>query len=278
MECFSNHENYRVLLGSMQESWKRGISMKSKEYCYWCGATATSREHVPPKCLFPEDKDLRGATQKSFRINLITVPSCDEHNLRKSNDDEYLMTCLASRVGNNAEAYLHTCTKVRRSRDRNPALAVVKSEHIIKIKNARFPVQLVDVDMTRLFTSFEAISRALYYSEFGERFVGDCQIVTRLCFNPEEIKGTIFNARACELIEMEMPSWRTECKGSNPQIFTYQFSPEDEMKVRALCLTFYEKTQVFVALSRMSADELAYQRERNKGIIKAIFGDVIKSD
>jgi hypothetical protein len=28
-------------------------------YCYWCGKPATSKEHVPPKCLFPIDKDIR---------------------------------------------------------------------------------------------------------------------------------------------------------------------------------------------------------------------------
>lgn len=69
--------------------------MVKKEYCYWCGKLATSKEHVPPKCLFPEFKDTKDVYDNSFRHNLITVPSCDEHNLVKSRDDEYLMTCLA---------------------------------------------------------------------------------------------------------------------------------------------------------------------------------------
>ncbi|WP_282057492.1 hypothetical protein [Clostridium botulinum] len=29
------------------------------EVCYWCGKLETSREHVPPKCLFPEGKDVK---------------------------------------------------------------------------------------------------------------------------------------------------------------------------------------------------------------------------
>ncbi|WP_146009268.1 hypothetical protein [Beduinella massiliensis] len=252
--------------------------MEEQERCYWCGAPATSKEHVPPKCLFPETKDIKKIYGKDLRKDLITVPSCDEHNLRKSNDDEYLMVCLASRTGNNAEAYIHTCTKVRRARDRNPRLVVVESEDEIRTENTVFPVQWVNVDMIRLFHSFEAIARALYYYDFGVRFEGDCQIVTRLCFHPEAIESTVFNARACKMIEMEMPHWHTEVKGNNPAIFTYQFSPEDAMKVRTLCLTFYEKTQVFVALSRMTAEEIAFQREKNKNIIDAIFGDVLKPD
>ena len=252
--------------------------MEKQEYCYWCGGLATSREHVPPKCLFPEEKDLKAITQNNYRKNLITVPSCDAHNLRKSNDDEYLMVCLASLVGNNVEAYLHACTKVRRARERNPLLVDVESEDVLDTAKMQFPVQWVNVDMHRLFYSFEAIARALYYFDFGMQFNGECQIVTRLCFHPDAMNDTIFNVRACELIEREMPSWKTEIRGNNPEIFTYQFSPEDLTKVRTLCLTFYEKTQVFIAMSRMTPDELAFQREKNKEIIDALFGDVLQPD
>lgn len=38
--------------------------------CYWCGSLATSKEHVPPMCLFP----------KNNKKSLITVPSCKAHN------------------------------------------------------------------------------------------------------------------------------------------------------------------------------------------------------
>lgn len=49
--------------------------------CYMCDAEATTVEHVPPKCIFPESKDL-SSTDKllDFRKQLITVPSCDDHN------------------------------------------------------------------------------------------------------------------------------------------------------------------------------------------------------
>ena len=252
--------------------------MGKQELCYWCGRPATSREHVPPKCLFPEGKDLKGIDRKNYRKNLITVPSCDAHNLRKSNDDEYLLVCLASRVGNNIAAYLHTCTKVRRARERNPFLINIEGEATVEAQNIQFPVEWANVNMLRLFHSFEAIARALYYYDFGVCFNGMCHIVTRLCFNPDAMKSTLFNARACKLIEMEMPHWKTEVKGDNPEIFTYQFSPEDAFKTRTLCLTFYEKTQVFVALSRMTAEELAVQRAKTKDFANIVFGDVFDLD
>jgi hypothetical protein len=52
--------------------------------CYMCDQPATSKEHVPPRCLFP----------KGQRDRLITVPSCDTHNREKSQDDEYLRDVL----------------------------------------------------------------------------------------------------------------------------------------------------------------------------------------
>ena len=50
------------------------------------------------------------------------------------------------------------------------------------------------------------------------------------------------------------------------------------MKVRTLCLTFYEKTRVYVILSRMTAEELAFQRKKHKAIVDIAFGDILQSD
>jgi hypothetical protein len=47
-----------------------------KSLCYRCESIATSREHVPPRNLFPEARETECV---DFRINLITVPSCDAH-------------------------------------------------------------------------------------------------------------------------------------------------------------------------------------------------------
>src|SRR5438552_1273715 len=41
------------------------------QVCYWCGEEATSRDHVPPRNLFP----------KHMRQDLETVPACDRHNI-----------------------------------------------------------------------------------------------------------------------------------------------------------------------------------------------------
>lgn len=54
--------------------------------CYMCEKPASTVEHVPPKCIFPEQKDSLGG--QDLRKQLITVPACDVHNTKKSRDDE----------------------------------------------------------------------------------------------------------------------------------------------------------------------------------------------
>src|SRR5260370_40046824 len=67
--------------------------------CYACDEKKASREHVPPLCFFPEEKDIDG--QSIYRKELIRVPSCDVHNARKSDDDLYAAFHLASTIRGN---------------------------------------------------------------------------------------------------------------------------------------------------------------------------------
>jgi len=51
--------------------------------CYFqgCGRSAINKEHIPPKAFFLPDR----------RVQLLTVPSCEEHNNSKSKDDLYVL-------------------------------------------------------------------------------------------------------------------------------------------------------------------------------------------
>ncbi len=84
--------------------------------CYMCEAKSTSVEHVPPKCLFPEQKDLPSG------VDLRKHPACDEHNSKKSKDDEYLLYCLAMSLPADQIGNDHFLCKVRRAIKRNPNL------------------------------------------------------------------------------------------------------------------------------------------------------------
>ncbi|MEK3985081.1 hypothetical protein MHB77_17055 [Paenibacillus sp. FSL K6-3166] len=244
------------------------------ERCYWCGNKANSMEHVPPKCLFPEEKDVKDILNKTYRNNLITVPSCDEHNLNKSNLDEYLMANLSGKVGNNFVAYVHTATKVSRSRLRNPKIIQIDKKAVLKLKKKEFPVLWITVDTLKLRHSFEAIARALYFYEYNDVFKGNCMVVSTLFDHADDPNGTEFNKRSSNLLESEQRHWKSDLKGNNPDIFTYQFSEVDGFKCQTLGMTFYEGTKVFVILNGMTETEVETAKTKLAFLTDAIFGDL----
>src|SRR4051812_18866897 len=85
-----------------------------------CPAEATSVEHVPPRGLFPKEKDLPVGV--NLRKQLLTVPSCDLHNSEKSKEDTYLRNILVMNVPNNTTAQNHFFKAVMRSYQERPAL------------------------------------------------------------------------------------------------------------------------------------------------------------
>lgn len=247
--------------------------MNKDEFCYWCGNFATSKEHVPPKCLFPEEKDIKEIFNKTYRNNLITVPSCDKHNMKKSHEDEYLMACLCGRVGNNSVSYIHNATKVKRARDRNSNMIKVDYEDILKLGEKEFPVQMITVDNYKLVHSFESIARALYFHEQNNSFLGECKVISRILIHHDDKKWSRFVIRSVKMIEDEQPSWGTDIKGDNNDIFTYQFSPIDGFKCQTLALTFYKSAKVYVILSSMTQEEIDKVKPRFAFLTKAIFAD-----
>lgn len=228
--------------------------MKLK-YCYWCGKQATSMEHIPPKCLFPEKKDVEAILNKSYRNNLITVPSCDEHNLRKSHNDEYLMVHLASVVGNNSLAYLHTQTKVKRSLEYNRNLIDIERKGIIANRSSIFPVLIVNADSSKLIHSFESIARGLYYHEFHKVFKGKVTIISTLLKHPEYPDASVFIDESLHLIKREQKYWLSEVKGNNPEVFTYQISPTDDLGTFTIFLKFYESIEVYIIMSSFTKED-----------------------
>ena len=120
----------------------------------------------------------------SFRERLITVPSCDEHNMRKSNLDEYLMVTLSGKVGNNSLAYVQTQTKIDRSVKRNSKLFDIEEREVLKIKDKELPVLWINVDNHKVNHSFESIARGLYYHEYNKSYKGKLTIISKIFSHP----------------------------------------------------------------------------------------------
>src|SRR4051812_26151086 len=86
--------------------------------CYMCAEPAIGDEHAPPKCFFPEKKDVG----VDLRANLITVPSCRAHNSSRSKDDEYAMMFVVTHYETNDVARDQFGTKCIRALKRSHGL------------------------------------------------------------------------------------------------------------------------------------------------------------
>lgn len=197
---------------------------------------------------------------------------CEEHNLSKSNLDEYLMVNLSSKVGNNNVAYIHTLTKINRSLTRNPKLIDIDKEDIFEVNNKEYPILWVNVDTNKLIFSFESIARALYFYEYEVNFIGRCFVISELFFHPQNPEGVKNIKISIDLIERERRYWKNEIKGSNPDIFTYQFSEIDGFKCQTLALNFYGGTKVYIILNGMTNEEMDEARPNFIPITNSIYG------
>ncbi len=220
-------------------------SMK-KQNCYKCGAIATSKEHVPPKCIFPEQKDIRGI---DLRKNLITVPSCNIHNQEKSHDDEFLMVSLAGVIGNNSIGYMHKFTKVdraiRRTSQKLINKAFLKQKRYIYKKNNEF-LEIIwgTPDYKRLLNSFEMIAYGVHLDYFLKPFKGKTKVMLGYLFHGDESsKNLVEFLKHKAKIDLK----NKEKLGENKNVFFYQFSDIDEFGIYMLRLCFYGGINIYVS-------------------------------
>ncbi len=214
-----------------------------------CDNISTSDEHVPPKCLFPEKKDTKGI---DFRKNLITVPSCEAHNSSKSKDDEFLMISLSGIITNNVVGQFHFLTKSTRAIRRKSqdfldkqVLINYRTENI-KISDREFQtISIGTPNIERLELCFDHIARGLYYYEYKLNFDGEVRIFFGFLEYSEERLQTLkkFIKRRFEVEEL----LKLTEKGENPEVFKYEFQKPDKLGFVGLKLTFYGKTEVYIA-------------------------------
>lgn len=221
--------------------------------CYMCDAPKTSKEHVPPRCLFPAEKeDPKGI---GSRRNLVTVPSCDVHNSRKSKDDEYILYVLALNIANNQAAENHFNAKIRRAIENNPAVwnrlksnmkpVVARDQHTGQITST----VALGVDMVRFNSAMDHLGRALYFHHFKCKWPGRISVYPDFLLFMDTNDAQHKNAQVYAMAEManlllaDVPSY-----GENPEIFRYQVADGNEEAERLMRLYFYDGARVTLIL------------------------------
>ncbi len=199
------------------------MSIKPPNKCYMCEENRTSIEHVPPKCIFP----------KGFRQNLITVPSCEKHNLGKSQDDEYLKDILGSCLINGDDMHQNTINdSIDKAYIRNANFRKNIIENTIKVNGEKG----FKVDMSRLENIFHHIFAGILFHHYEKQWLGECKFVFLF------LNSSKSNSDICEDI-LSMFDEYTEY-GENQEIFKYKITPIEQLPVFVIQMIFFDDIKI----------------------------------
>lgn len=204
--------------------------------CYWCGQPATTREHVPPRGLFP----------KGYREELIRVGACNTHNTDFSRLDErfkiYIQTVSASQL-----AVDDFKSKTVKGLNRPEAAGLVKSlsdsSFYHEINGEKRIVMKIDTENTEKFV--EKIVRGLYFYHTGKHILGENRIISCSIqfYNPDTNYEEFFKI----MLPVLQSNIMTEGDNENPDIFRYRFYYLDLFDAFIIALNFYKSVE-FVAM------------------------------
>lgn len=218
------------------------MAKRNPSYCYFCGTEAITREHFPPKCFFPKEKELIHLPEelrKNYRVNLESVPSCLEHNSSYSKDDEYLLLLVSSHLNINNDFRKMFTIKNRRAIEERPKLINLINGNPRPVFTEGKIGIAVNVDRDRILKELDKIARAIYYHEFNERWQNEISFetpaITRYRSGQEYIK------EFRELEELSKKFLRDEpLKGKFPEIFCYKIYRDIENCNLLIHFLFYQ--------------------------------------
>ena len=216
--------------------------MCNQKTCYMCDGLATSREHVPPLCFFPEHKDI---PEKDYRVNLITVPSCEEHNSRKSDDDSYIFFLISSSLSSRSVAQAQFSTKIIRALRRRPQMRSFISRNIpIKIQGEESIAYEVYRD--RFDRVMVHIACGLYFHTYAENWQHEVIVHTSDLVNIGAADILDYHSGLVKLNDLAADSLvESPLFGENPDIFQYKIRRFQNNQSFLIGMLFYQGFGVF---------------------------------
>lgn len=226
--------------------------MRTVSTCYMCENLATSREHAPPLCFFPEKENFG----KDVRQNLITVPSCDRHNSKKSKDDEYFRAVILMQAAQNSIAGQHQFfQKFLRATSRTPhaygsffqdkGIVHDGKGHALQINRERFDLCI------------DHLARALFFNEFNSKWNLPMSVISPNFFSKIMSDMTVPHHPTMEAVGVSRQFLGGEpVKGQNPDIFKYRLKYDKSVEIYVFAAIFYDSFEVFT-FSSQEINEMA---------------------
>ncbi|MGA2624768.1 MAG: hypothetical protein ABSF91_12990 [Bacteroidota bacterium] len=196
--------------------------------CYYCGEQATSEDHLPPSCIFPDPRP----------TNRISVPSCEQHNSAQSKEDEYFRWFVATASAESPIAEALIKDKVVRQFQKRPKLlrAILKRSGWIDIHTpsgiylGKAPA--FEFKRDRIQSVITRITKGFFYHFYGKH-LPDNYAVWDFLLNPqlnEEQKSVLFHTPLHEI---------------GGETFRFRFSRDnDDPYFTAWLYMFYDRTLI----------------------------------
>jgi hypothetical protein len=229
--------------------------------CYCCNEIAKTKDHIPPKCFFPEIKYFPDSSP-DYRSQLVTVPACEIHNNSRSTDDEYTaaMIFLHSRSEIALAMLDAKWIKVMSRREASlgrKIFSTARSVRTINRENGLFSVRktlAISYDMKRVENVIEAIARALYYydSDGQKKWMGNC-IIRSPHFRYRDLKLPQDDYYLSQVNQVfvygeHKKDLSLERKGANQDIFYYQLLKNQNSIAVVIRMVFYGDVIFFAFL------------------------------
>jgi hypothetical protein len=149
--------------------------------CYQCDSDGVTKEHIPAKSFFPDN----------HRKNLITVPSCHDHNTSNSEDVEYVRNLITSHINANDVGMSHFQDKVIRSFDNSPKLFHRSFRDASTVLLSSEESLTYRFEFRRLAKVMSDLAYGLYFRDFRKSFMGTWGIFSLSLLSP----ATVFEGK-----------------------------------------------------------------------------------
>jgi hypothetical protein len=211
-----------------------------------CDSAATSREHAPPSCFFPNTTNFG----RNLRRNLITVPSCDFHNSHKSKDDEFLRSVILMPTAENSEAGQHQFfEKLLPATTRLPHTFTSFFGDQGTVSGGRNRV--LKIDRKRFDNCIDHLARAIFFYDFKRQWQLPISIVCPNFFKGVQSDQLVPHQPTINAAEISR-QWLSGIpnRGENPEVFRYRIRYDEEGEGYAFGAIFYDSFEVFSFSSR----------------------------
>lgn len=196
--------------------------------CYFCGSPATSRDHLPPKTMFDDPKP----------TNLVTLPSCDQHNSQQSKDDEYFSVIIKTASASNPVAEKLILGGVVKRFLKRPALlhSLLQKSRQVELRTSSGIIvgkaPAIEYDRSRITNVVERITRGFFFTICGSRLPRDCRVQV-FPINPKLDQAILKTMLAAPIHSIV------------PNVFEYRFLLEPrEPYFSAWFFQFYDQTLI----------------------------------